>query len=479
MAKKKATGGGKKATSGGPKGVGAAVEAPDKVPQPTLRRTTRSQKAAESADIGTTEADAVATQAADALIDLAGAAPPGIATAPGTPPNRAGGGDSASRSSQACKKALGHWSSTPPIRRLDQRLDQTEEDGTSGGLSQQAPAANERRAASGSGASKDGAARSGRGGATKSRPVVPRDGTSAEAGSSNKKARSGDLPPTAPRGGGPSSRTSASSRQKSGTAAGKPSPRGKKGTAPPKTATKTGVGEKVWLQTYPSTDLKIGEVRKDHVHMGIALLNAVAGCVNTVPDNKGFEDPAFKGYSERSWRMWKTHILVPCEANLRLNRDFQGDCNLFLNPGSFVIIQKYVSSQKNQYSKAQKNNHRGPGSAAQAKEATKPLVIAREKIWSGNKACRYPSSTVETDGEPLQSELSPSPSTRRAAGKGEGGGDSEDGGPAPPDYGPDMSEDDDQPDDDDFEKGFSQGTPPAGAMGGGGRPEARRNERRE
>lgn len=178
---------------------------------------------------------------------------------------------------------------------------------------------------------------------------------------------------------------------------------------------------------------------------------------------------AFKGLCDRSFAIWKRHILIPLEANLRLNGKFQGDPAVVLDPGSFVAIQKYVGSQKTQYSKSQKKKHQGTGSAAPAKEATKPLAIARAKVWSGNKACHYPPSTLETSGEPLHSELSPLRSIRHAAGDGEGGGGGEDGGSPPPDYG--GGEDDDgamEIDDDEAEKGFSQGTPPAGAMGGGG-----------
>ncbi|CBJ32753.1 expressed unknown protein [Ectocarpus siliculosus] len=51
---------------------------------------------------------------------------------------------------------------------------------------------------------------------------------------------------------------------------------------------------------------------------------------------------------------------------------------------------------------------------------------------------------------------------------GEGGGGGEDGGSPPPDFGGGENDGALELDDDEAEKGFSQGTPPAGTMGGGG-----------
>lgn len=187
MAKKKSTGAAKKTGRGGAKGGGAAVEVPEKVPAPALRRTTRSQHAAEPAD------DPVATQACHAMLDLAsGAASPGTNTAQGAPASGAGGVGIAPRSSRACKKPVGHYA-TPPRGRRETGSPGSPAGDSSSGLAQAPPASTERRSTSSgepSNARAGRSGRSGRGGATQSRAVGHEDDTSAStSGSSKRKVR--------------------------------------------------------------------------------------------------------------------------------------------------------------------------------------------------------------------------------------------------------------------------------------------------
>lgn len=184
MAKKKTTGAAKKTGRGGAKGGGAAVEVPEKVPAPALRRTTRSQHAAEPAD------DPVATQACHAMLDLAsGAASPGTNTAQGAPASGAGGVGIAPRSSRACKKPVGHYA-TPPRGRRETGSPGSPAGDSSSGLAQAPPASTERRSTSSGDPSNARAGRSGRGGATQSRAVGDEDDTSAStSGSSKRKVR--------------------------------------------------------------------------------------------------------------------------------------------------------------------------------------------------------------------------------------------------------------------------------------------------
>ncbi|CAM9715840.1 unnamed protein product, partial [Ectocarpus sp. 12 AP-2014] len=103
-------------------------------------------------------------------------------------------------------------------------------------------------------------------------------------------ARPGEKPPTASRAGGTSSGMTACFRPKSATAAVKRPAQGKGAGKVPKTGVKSGIEHDAWLK------VNIDEASAGGcVHWGVELLNTVAACQATVPDNKGFEDPVKRG----------------------------------------------------------------------------------------------------------------------------------------------------------------------------------------
>lgn len=108
------------------------------------------------------------------------------------------------------------------------------------------------------------------------------------------------------------------------------------------------------------------------------------------------QNQASRGCSSRSWQYWCKHVLVPLEAKFRLDKkvrtwfNYKGGTEVWLDKGSFVAVQKYVASQKTQFSKACKKENKGTGSAAEpGPKSTSALHKARGRIWGNNPACYY------------------------------------------------------------------------------------------
>eukprot|EP00903_Cladosiphon_okamuranus_P012266 g11504.t1 len=97
--------------------------------------------------------------------------------------------------------------------------------------------------------------------------------------------------------------------------------------------------------------------------------------------------------------------------NPKVKKFLKGNTNIFVHRRSFVAIQKYVASQKTQYSSARKKANKGSGSAAEPEGPKSALYKARHRVWGDSPACSYPDSTYVFHGLPQQSSLSP-PSSR-------------------------------------------------------------------
>lgn len=114
------------------------------------------------------------------------------------------------------------------------------------------------------------------------------------------------------------------------------------------------------------------------------------------------QDQRFRGYSEYSWSQWKKYILTHVETRLRADKAYKFDSSLWLNPGSFPTIYKYVDDQKQQYSKHNQDSNKSQSSGSEAKPPIRPTVLhlKRARVWQTNKRCQYPPGVVESSGAP-------------------------------------------------------------------------------
>lgn len=90
------------------------------------------------------------------------------------------------------------------------------------------------------------------------------------------------------------------------------------------------------------------------------------------------------------------------EARLRADKDYKFDSSLWLHPGSFVTIYKYVDDQKQQYSKRNQDSNQSKSSGSAAKPPPRETVftLKRARIWDSHKRCKYPRDVIESGGAP-------------------------------------------------------------------------------